>query len=88
MGCLECGDTRVIEARGECPECAGLGCIWENGLGRECQDCDGTGWIDFIACDCLDGACSGRPDCPGCQDRPAESELVVEQARPLHRRSA
>ena len=55
MSCPSCNDTGAVEGRGACPECEGLCVIWENGLGRECPDCEGAGWISWIECQDCDG---------------------------------
>lgn len=60
MTCASCGDSGVVNVPGECGECHGLCVLYRNGLGVECLDCDGTGWMDFIECPDCDGALGAR----------------------------
>lgn len=58
--CLACLNTGVVEAQGDCSTCEGLCCLWIDGIGRECPDCEGTGGADFMECQDCDATSRAR----------------------------
>lgn len=48
--CPTCFGRGYQDVMGECPWCAGIGTVIQNGLARACEPCEGEGWLGVRLC--------------------------------------